>query len=383
MTQQRGQSRYLEVAAARVAGWARLGICATALVFTAACGQGELDEVESEPGELVRCEGTPQDSYFDMEQMTGNLTNDPDLIEVTGLHRVDTCDQARQYLKKLNEYNESLFLGDQGGVSVERPEPEAVESIEDVDGFEGIGKTERWIKNANGTNMSQVGVVEIGGGCTGVVITSRAILTAAHCVDQLIAPAKNGWANLSIRRYNPNEVNVYSGQVRINIHPSYSGDGDTADDIAVIKLFSPNTFGLSTSHRTRIYTGLGSTIHTMRLYGRGFSGSSGGGSSILRFMYFTPDWWGPYHFLEDATGAARVCNGDSGGPTIDWTPNDYRVVAGLHSNSEKTSSSGVCAAYNGKQRSVRLQNKVSWIEDMLDVTCHPFTDNGWSYVRCW
>ena len=39
--------------------------------------------------------------------------------------------------------------------------------------------------------------------------------------------------------------------------------------------------------------------------------------------------------------------------------------------------------WNGKQRSARLQNKVDWIEDMLDVTCHPFDDGGWSYVRCW
>ena len=374
MTRDRKNSRYFTIGTLRLAGWAYAGVCMAALVFAAACGQGELDEVESEPGALVRCASTPHDNYFDMEQMTGNLADDPHLAEVTGLDRVDTCDQARQYLDRLNEYQESLFSDDEGHVSVDQPEPQAIDGIE---------KTESWIKNPDATNSNQVGVVEVNGGCTGVVITSRAILTAAHCVDQLIAPAKNGWANLSIRRYTPSEVAVYSGQVRINIHPSYSGDGDTADDVAVVKLFPPDTFGLSSSYRTRIYTGLGSTINTMRLYGRGVSGSSGGGSSILRFMYFTPDWWGPYHFLEDATGAARVCNGDSGGPTIDWTPTGYRVVAGLHSNSEKTVSSGMCAAWNGKQRSVRLQNKVTWIEDMLDVTCTPFSDSGWSYVRCW
>ncbi|CAN0588920.1 unnamed protein product, partial [Laminaria digitata] len=174
----------------------------------------------------------------------------------------------------------------------------------------------------------------------------------------------------------------FSGQVRINVHTNYSGDGDTGDDVAVVKLFAPDTFGFDHWHRTRIYTGGQSPIGQMRLYGRGFSNKNGTGSSNLRYMNFNPDWWGTNHYFERAY-SRRVCNGDSGGPTIDWTPGGFRVVAGLHSNSTKSPTSGVCAMWNGKQRSVRLATKITWIEDMLDVTCRPFTDSGWNYVRCW
>ena len=41
----------------------------------------------------------------------------------------------------------------------------------------------------------------------------------------------------------------------------------------------------------------------------------------------------------------------------------------------------------GKQRSVRLQNEVRWIHDMIDGTdsddCVSLTMSGWEYERCW
>lgn len=342
-------------------------------LLSLACGQAELDEFETAPVALERCASDGEvDEHFDFAQLSNNLAADPGLAEVVGLERVDSCEQARQYMDRLNEHNEL-------GPAIERVEAQYAPEFELA---ENIGLSRREIRNANASSQAQSGVVEVGGGCTGVLITDRAILTAAHCVDQLVAPGRNGFANLTIRRYTPSEVTVYSGQVRINVHPNYSGDGDTGDDVAVVKLFAPDTFGFDHWHRTRIYTGGQSPIGQMRLYGRGFSNKNGTGASNLRYMYFNADWWGSNHYFERAYDR-RVCNGDSGGPTIDWTPNGFRVVAGLHSNSVKSPTSGVCAMWNGKQRSVRLANKISWIEDMLDVTCRPFTDSGWSYVRCW
>lgn len=348
-------------------------VLGASMLALAACGQESFEEAP--PGALMPCENGDQVEHYDFEQMSGNLQLNPELVKLTGLEKVDSCPTARIYTEKLN------LAMDQIPEEALAPTAAGPESVSPKS-LDGIATTSAAIKNADATNQSTHGVVEVGSGCTGVLISERAILTAAHCVDQIVAPNRNGYANLRISRYTPSEVQVFNGQVRINVHPNYSGDGDTADDIAVVKLFPPATFGFSSSHRTRIYTGLGSTINSMRLYGRGFSTSSGTGSSVLRWMRFTPSWWGPYHYLNDA-GDARVCNGDSGGPTIDWTPSGFRVVAGLHSNSEKNAASGRCAARGGKQRSVRLQRKISWIEDMLDVHCQDFTDGGWEYVRCW
>jgi hypothetical protein len=250
------------------------------------CGQGSLEEVESSAGALVRCAGEVEDQHFDFEQLSGNLALNPQLAAAVGMSTVASCEDARTYLERVYELEERISGLEDPAAQLATPP--------------AIDTSIHGIKNADGTNQSQAGVVEIGGGCTGIVINERAILTAAHCVDQLVAPSKNGWANLNIRRYTPAEVAVYSGQVRINVHPDYSGDGDTGDDVAVLKLFAPDTFNLGDEHRTRIYTGGGDTVGTMRLYGRGPSDEDGTGSSVLRFMYFTPDWWGPEHFFQPA-----------------------------------------------------------------------------------
>lgn len=88
----------------------------------------------------------------------------------------------------------------------------------------------------------------------------------------------------------------------------------------------------------------------------------------------------------DADTDRRTCNGDSGGPVMDNLPGtSTRVVAGLHVNSNKWNWAA-CAMSGGKQRAVRLQNKIRWIDDMLGGndhdSCSQHQVGGWTYERC-
>jgi hypothetical protein len=216
------------------------------------------------------------------------------------------------------------------------------------------------------------------------------VIRPAHCVTNLAPQTgeKNFWSHVDIDNYGGG---TYVGWVRINVHPDYAGTsndyvGDDGDDIAVVKLTS-GSFGFPDGDRHRIYTGAMSTIGTMRLFGRGVITHDGGGAGILRKMVFSPDWSGPENFLMDAE-TSRMCKGDSGGPVMDLLPDGVtRVVAGLATSIQIAEEDDMCAMPNGKQRAVRLQNKVRWIDDMIGGNdsddCTPLVMDGWHYERCW
>jgi hypothetical protein len=132
----------------------------------------------------------------------------------------------------------------------------------------------------------------------------------------------------------------------------------------------------------RIYIGSFSMLYPHQLYGRGPNTVFGTGAGTLRAMSVRPKWYGTYHFFHTVGSTGRVCRGDSGGPHIAWTGR-YDLIAGVHSNSQKTSSVAVCAKDEGKMRGVRLHKKVEWIEDQLGIRCSQYTHNGYRYRKCW
>jgi hypothetical protein len=329
--------------------------------FTAACDRDDPEDIPTytvdDRGALVRC----GDAAYDLDQLDATLREHPELADEIAVDRVD-CETAPEVIEAINTAIESF-------ASEPLAEPE----------------DELRIANAEAENLTHNGVLMLGNkGCTGVLIHERALITAAHCVVGLSPDGSdNFWVDgFAITNFGGGS---YSGTVRVNVHPDYAGDGDAGDDIAVVKLTS-GAFPFPLEDRHRMYTGPMSTIGTMRLFGQGVTSHTGGGEGILRKMVFLPDWTGPMHFLMDAD-TSRTCHGDSGGPVMDLLPDGVtRVVAGLHVSSDKVGNDK-CATSGGKQRSVRLQNKVRWIDDMIGGTdsddCVSLTMSGWEYSRCW
>lgn len=308
-------------------------------------------------GPLVRC----GDDGFDLARMNATLAAYPELAEALALTAVAGCDDAPVYLDRLREFVESFPS-------------------------EPLADLEPRIAQAEASNLTTNGVLRLGVGCTGVLIHERALITAAHCVDQLApdSATKNFWVDdFYIGNFGGG---TYSGTVRVNMHPDYTGPGDDGDDIAVVKLTS-GSFGFPLEDRHRLYTGAMSTIGTMRLHGQGVTSHTGGGSGVLRRMVYLPDWSGPEHFFMEAE-TSRACKGDSGGPVMDVLPDGVtRVVAGLATSVEVGDPDDMCATTGGKQRAVRVQNKVRWIDDMIGGSdsddCTPLVMDGFAYERCW
>ncbi|WP_437957291.1 trypsin-like serine protease [Sorangium sp. So ce119] len=217
-----------------------------------------------------------------------------------------------------------------------------------------------------GTPGGGVGAVMFGdGGCTGTLIGTHMIVTAAHCWDYALGSALVGIVSAKVSYAHTGTTfscmtgTPANGKCTTNrdIHVERLQDGaDAKYDLAVVTTATPGGAFVNVTASDAadgIYSGPLSQTQTFRLFGAGFDDPSGTGEGIMRFMDKSLDWVGERHFVVDADWT-RVCHGDSGGPYfLTDSSGPSRWMFGVHSNSEKISGEK-CADPDGITRGMRF-----------------------------
>lgn len=196
------------------------------------------------------------------------------------------------------------------------------------------------------------------GACTGTVVASNVVLTAAHCVSGkkqvVVAYAENG-------------SHVLQRVVARAMHPGFSGSSSVSVDIALIRLERPLPARLSPLPIDR-----GESDHAIgasRLVA-GFgmqreNDEASAGTLRSATMQVLPRLFPRFMRLGTSVDAelsdAAICTGDSGGPVLDRSESPPRIVGVIYGR-ERFGNAASCGTI---AQAVRLAPQRQWIDATL------------------
>lgn len=319
-------------------------------------------------------------------------------IKASGVEHVASCDEARSFVARANEYYDAM-------PPTVSPEPQVQAPANAAAASASQSATGQVDKVADSKSSFYGSVVRInGGGCTGALIGPHALITAGHCVGP------DGWSFNQID-YGTNhpELGCLSDHcsdpnagpnVKTFRYPGFVGASDTQHDfaliVAMIRMPVDWPIVVSWINPQGYITMLSSTLYANQLYavdGYGFNADSGGTNGVQRvanyYNYVDNASNGSYWYTYVVSGRGRPCFNDSGGPGILYDPSvNPWITAGQVSNADMSGSNGICPGLGKKFRYTQVRDKVGWVRNTLiaqqGTDCSVVAGSGgFNYVRCY